>query len=152
MNKETIYSKENNNIDELAKLVNISTELLTKMMDQAESVKSKSYSPYSKFRVAAVLVTDSGNIYKGCNVENASYGMTLCAERVAATAAVTAGEKKFGQIFLITDSAKPEFPCGACLQFLAEFNPELKINAYARDGRKKSAKLSDILKSKFRFR
>jgi len=121
------------------------------ILDVLRQLLKNSYSPYSKFRVAAVIVTDSGNIYKGCNVENASYGMTLCAERVAATAAVSAGEKKFRQIFLITDSAKPEFPCGACLQFLAEFNPKLKITTYAGDGRKKSAKLSDILKSKFKF-
>jgi len=122
------------------------------ILDVLRQVLKNSYSPYSKFRVAALIETKSGNIYKGCNIENASYSMTLCAERVAAAAAVSAGEKKFRQLFLITDSVKPEFPCGACLQFLAEFNPALKISAYARDGRKKSAKLSEILKSKFRFR
>lgn len=120
-------------------------------LDVLRHLLKKSYSPYSKFRVAAVLETKSGNFYKGCNIENASYGLTLCAERVAAANAVTKGEKKFERLVLITDSVKPEFPCGACLQFLAEFNPDLKITTYSRSGRKKSAKLSDILKTKFKL-
>jgi len=121
------------------------------ILDVLRHLLKKSYSPYSKFRVAAVLETEQGNFYKGCNVENASYGLTLCAERVAAANAVTQGEKKFRQLFLITDSAKPEFPCGACLQFLAEFNPDLEITTYSKSGRKKSANLSEILKTKFKF-
>jgi len=123
MNKETIYSKENNNIDELAKLVNISTELLTKMMDQAESVKSKSYSPYSKFQVGCCLLTSKGTLVNGTNVENVAYGSTICAERSAIVSSVSNGESSFS-LFVVTSNLENFLtPCGACRQCIVEFGP-----------------------------
>ena len=90
------------------------------LITSAENAKNKSYSPYSKFRVGAALLTDDGNIYNGANVENASYGLTICAERTAAFDAVLQGEKKFKAIAIASDSEDYISPCGACRQVLAE--------------------------------
>ncbi len=90
------------------------------LITSAENAKNKSYSPYSKFRVGAALLTDDGKIYNGANVENASYGLTVCAERTAAFEAVLQGEKKFKAIAIASDSNDYISPCGACRQVLAE--------------------------------
>jgi len=83
------------------------------------------YAPYSKFPVGAAVQTLSGRIFQGVNVENASFGLTICAERVAAASAVAAGEQDFVAIAIASPSGVP--PCGACRQFLAEFNPALSV-------------------------
>lgn len=94
-----------------------------------------SYSPYSGFKVGACLVTDNGKTYTGCNVENASYGASICAERTAALKAVSDGYRKFKAVYICGDSAKPVIPCGVCLQFLAEFaSPGMKIVCCDRTG------------------
>ncbi len=111
----------------------------------------KSYSPYSKFRVAACLLTQSGSKYFGVNIENSSFSLTICAERVAAACAVKEGDTKFKKLYLLTDSTKPELPCGACRQFLAEFNPHLEIISFAQNGKKRKAKLNEILKLQFKL-
>jgi cytidine deaminase len=91
----------------------------------ALDAQQRAYCPYSDFPVGAALRTASGNIYHGCNVENASFGLTICAERVAASAAVAAGEREFAAIAIASRGGVA--PCGACRQFLAEFNPNLSI-------------------------
>lgn len=91
----------------------------------ALEAQQRAFCPYSSFPVGAALRTDSGRIYLGVNVENASYGLTLCAERVAASTAVAAGEREFLEIAVVTPGGVT--PCGACRQFLAEFNPDLSI-------------------------
>ena len=90
------------------------------LLQIANKAKINSYSPYSKFRVGAVLVTDEGNMYTGVNVENSSYGLTNCAERTAVFKAVTEGEKKFKTIVIVSDSEDFISPCGACRQVLME--------------------------------
>lgn len=101
----------------------------------AKETRKRSYSPYSKFKVGAGLVTASGRVIGGCNVENASYGGAICAERVAILKAVSEGEKKFREIVVVTDAEKPAFPCAFCLQTMAEFfDPETKI--YVANNRK----------------
>lgn len=80
-----------------------------------------SYSPYSSFRVGAAVRMASGRVYTGCNVENASYGLTVCAERVAIQSAVAAGERQVRAIAIVGGHGTPARPCGACLQVLAEF-------------------------------
>jgi len=90
------------------------------LLQIAHKAKKNSYSPYSKFRVGAVLVTDEGNMYTGVNVENSSYGLTNCAERTAVFKAVTEGEKKFRTIVLVSDAEDFISPCGACRQVLME--------------------------------
>jgi cytidine deaminase len=92
----------------------------------AREVKPKAYAPYSEFRVGAAVFA-GGEIFQGVNVENAAYGSTICAERAAALAAVTAGHREFDAIAVVGDSEAPKVPCGACRQFLAEFNPEMRV-------------------------
>ncbi len=92
----------------------------------AREVRNRAYAPYSGFRVGAAVFA-GGDIYQGVNVENAAYGSTVCAERAAATAAVTAGKTEFDAIAVVGDSADPTVPCGACRQFLAEFNPHMRV-------------------------
>lgn len=92
----------------------------------AREAQEKAYAPYSDFHVGAAVFA-GGEIYQGCNVENAAYGSTICAERGAAMAAVLAGHTHFDAIAIVGDSDVPVSPCGSCRQFLAEFNPEMRI-------------------------
>lgn len=93
----------------------------------AREVREKAYAPYSRFQVGAALRTKSGRVFCGCNVENLSYGLTVCAERAAVFAAVAAGETEFEAIAVVADSVQPVTPCGACRQVLVEFSGDLKI-------------------------
>jgi cytidine deaminase len=92
----------------------------------AREAQEKAYSPYSKFRVGAAVYAD-GEIFQGVNIENAAYGSTLCAERSALAAAVTAGYQDLSAIAIVGDSTSPTVPCGACRQALAEFNPAMRV-------------------------
>lgn len=103
------------------------------LRDAAEAAKHRAYAPYSGFRVGAALETERGTIVTGCNVENASYGLTICAERNAVAAAVTAGHTTFRRIALVSDSPRPISPCGACRQFLSEFGEDLVVESHAGD-------------------
>ncbi len=95
------------------------------LIQSALDAQRQAYCPYSKFPVGAALRTATGNIFQGTNVENASFGLTICAERVAASSAVAAGEREFSAIVVVSQGGAS--PCGACRQFLAEFNPKLSI-------------------------
>jgi cytidine deaminase len=93
----------------------------------AREVREKAYAPYSHFQVGAALRTKSGRVFCGCNVENLSYGLTVCAERAAIFAAVAAGETEFEAIAVVADSVQPVTPCGACRQVLVEFSGDLQV-------------------------
>jgi cytidine deaminase len=93
----------------------------------AREVREKAYAPYSHFKVGAALRTRSGRVFRGCNVENLSFGLTVCAERAAVFAAIAAGEIGFEAIAVVADSVQPVTPCGACRQVLAEFSSDLPI-------------------------
>ena len=95
------------------------------LRDAARKVREKAWAPYSKYHVGAAVLTDSGEIFTGCNVENASYGLTICAERVAVCSAVAHGHRAFRAI-CISLTGVP-VPCGACRQFLMEFSPQLPV-------------------------
>jgi cytidine deaminase len=102
----------------------MSTDELIKIATEA---RKTAYAPYSHFAVGAAVLTKTGKLFSGCNVENASLGLTICAERSAVAAAVAAGCRDLAAVAVVTDSNKPALPCGACRQVLAEFNPDVKI-------------------------
>jgi cytidine deaminase len=93
----------------------------------AREAQEKAYAPYSMFRVGAAIYGADGEIYEGCNIENAAYPATLCAEAGALSAAVAAGVRDIEAIAIVGDSEAPTVPCGTCRQRLAEFNPELRV-------------------------
>ena len=97
------------------------TNKKTELIEQARLSQKNAYSPYSKFSVGAALLTKEDKIFTGCNVENVSYGLSMCAERAALFKAVSEGYKEFIAIAISTSSEKPTFPCGACRQVLSEF-------------------------------
>jgi cytidine deaminase len=102
-------------------------ELHRELVSEALAAKDKAYAPYSKFRVGAALLTESGEIFTGCNVENASYGLANCAERTAVFKAVSAGHTKFQAIAVVSDSKQHASPCGACRQVLVEFGLDIQV-------------------------
>ncbi|WP_195696731.1 cytidine deaminase [Priestia megaterium] len=91
------------------------------LIDEAIAASKQAHVPYSQFHVGAALLTTHGKIYRGCNIENASYGLTNCAERTAIFKAVSEGDKQFSAIAVVGDTDGPISPCGACRQVLAEF-------------------------------
>jgi len=105
----------------------------------------RGYVPYSKFAVGAAVQCKSGAVFAGSNIENVSYGLTICAERVAIGSAVAAGEREFVAIAVLADTIEPIAPCGACRQFLAEFSPDLVIVSATVAGDRKIENLSNLL-------
>lgn len=100
---------------------------IQRLVAHARRARRRAYAPYSKFHVGAALLTRSGKVFTGCNVENASYGLTICAERNAVFQAVAAGEREFAAIAITAESKRAVRSCGACLQVLAEFAPRLRV-------------------------
>jgi cytidine deaminase len=97
------------------------------LVAKAKHARQHAYAPYSNFQVGAALLTKDGRVFEGCNVENSTYGLAVCAERTAVVSAVAAGVKDFEKIAIVVDTPKPAAPCGMCLQTLAEFEPDLAL-------------------------
>ena len=99
----------------------------TKLYEIATKARENASAKYSKFKVGAAIRTKSGHIYFGCNVESSSFGLSICAERVALFTALSNGEKEFDSIIIVSDSATPTSPCGACRQVLYDYAPNIKV-------------------------
>lgn len=111
----------------------------------ARDARMRAYAPYSGFAVGAALLCSTGRIFTGCNVENLSLGLTICAERAAVSAAVAGGERCFSRIAIVADSREPISPCGACRQVLAEFAPSLSVCSSTLRGGMFVSDLSQLL-------
>ena len=123
---------------------------LIQLLDEAKRAMQNAYAPYSGFKVGAALLDRNGNIHTGCNVENASYGLTICAERAAVAKAVSENVQEFAAIAIFADSDQVISPCGACRQVLAEFNPEMKVIMANLEGATKETTLTELLPDPFR--
>ena len=123
--------------------------LAAQLINEARKVRERAYAPYSNFKVGAALLGKSGAVYTGCNVENASYGAAICAERSAVVKAISEGERSFTALAVVTDSRKPGAPCGICRQFLSEFGLDLWIILANLDGVIVESNLRDYLPAAF---
>ncbi len=125
-----------------------------RLIRQAAAARRRAYAPYSKFRVGAALLTAGGRVVPGCNVENASYGLTLCAERTALATAVAGGHHDIRAVAVVAGGRQPVRPCGACLQVLAEFcrpDTPIVLAAAGRPAAFRVFRLRDLLPHAFRM-
>jgi cytidine deaminase len=119
------------------------------LIERAREAQREAYATYSGFKVGAAILAEGGEVFSGCNVENSSYGLTICAERVAVFKAVSEGKRKFKSVVVFSD--RLVFPCGACLQVLAEFSPGMEVYLATNQGKVKKYNLSDLLPKPFRI-
>jgi cytidine deaminase len=124
-------------------------EKVKELVEAAREVREKAYAPFSNFRVGAALETGSGEVFTGCNVENASYGLTMCAERVAIFKAISEGEKDFARIAVIADTKELTPPCGACRQIIWEFCGDIPVTMANLQGATETLQMSELLPRAF---
>jgi len=122
---------------------------LDPLIDAALVVREHAHAPFSKFKVGAALLDDSGHIYTGCNVENVTYGLTICAERVAVFKAISEGARKFTRIAVAADTDVLTPPCGACRQILWEFCGDIEVLLTNLHGKTESWRLKDLFPRPF---
>lgn len=115
------------------------------LVEKALAGRDHAYAPYSDFKVGAALLTAAGQVYAGGNVENISFGLTMCAERVAVGSAIAESARDWQLLAIVADSKEPVVPCGACRQVLAEFNPKLRIISSTLNGQTAEFRLDDLL-------
>ncbi len=119
------------------------------LIEAARGMLPRAYAPYSGFRVGAALLASDGRVFTGCNIENASYSVTLCAERCALSVAVAAGAREFLSLALISSSSDLCYPCGVCRQALLEFSPSIRLICAGGDGMFETFSLEDLLPRSF---
>ncbi len=127
--------------------------MIRSLYDMAVKATENAYAPFSGFRVGAALLADSGRVYKGVNIENSSYGATICAERTAFVKAISEGERSFTAIAVAADADKPTeaLPCGICRQFIYEFAPDIYVITGKDREHLNARKLSELLPEGFRL-
>jgi cytidine deaminase len=121
------------------------------LINLAKSAAGNAHAPYSGLNIGSVLIADDGNVFAGVNVENSSYGLTICAERNAVAAAVAAGCKSFTKLVIFSSLSPPAVPCGACLQVLLEFNRNLPIVCANDKGEIEHHNLNELLPAGFKL-
>lgn len=119
------------------------------LKEAALRVLGNAYSPYSNIGVAAAVLTNKGNVYTGVNIENSSYGLTVCAERNAIAAAISSGERDFIRMTIVTDSELVKSPCGSCRQVIFEFNKNMPIEFFGPGGYHRSFNSAELLPEGF---
>ncbi len=124
---------------------------MTDLVLEAKKARENAVAPFSKFRVGAALRTAGGRIFHGCNVENCTYGLTVCAERVALLSALAAGERKFTAIAVVTQSDEPSTPCGPCRQLMWEYCGDIDVTLANLEGKTIEYKLSTLFPYPFNF-
>lgn len=120
------------------------------LIAMAKEVMQRAYAPYSRFQVGAALLAKDGRVFLGCNVENASFGATICAERTAVTKAVSEGVREFEKIAIVASSGEYAAPCGICRQVLYEFMPEGSVVLWSKDEGELETPLRELLPMGFR--
>jgi cytidine deaminase len=118
---------------------------LRELAAQATKARLQAHAPFSRFKVGAALRTRAGDVITGCNVENASYGLTMCAERVAIFKAISEGQRDFDAVAVVADSPRLTAPCGACRQLLWEFGGDIWVHIVDLRGHSRSVRMSDLL-------
>ncbi len=121
-----------------------------RILELLKETKKQALAKYSRFHVSAILVTEDEHLITGFNIESSSYGLTICAERVALFKALSEGYRKFNRIYIMSDLQKPCPPCGACRQVLMDYASNIKVIMYSDDGQKDEAFLSDLMPHAFR--
>ena len=121
------------------------------LVQEATEARENAAAPFSKFKVGAALRTAAGKVYRGCNVENSTYGLTVCAERVALLSAIAAGDRKFTAIAVVTQSDEPSTPCGPCRQLMWEYCGDIDVTLANLDGKRVEYKLSTLFPHPFNF-
>ena len=119
------------------------------LIEKAKRARLRAYAPYSNFKVGAALLTKSGKVYTGANVENSTFGLTVCAERIAVFKAVNKGDKEFTKIAVVADKNQPVTPCGACRQVFSEFVKDMKIVCANLKGKVDRYTLKELLPEAF---
>ena len=118
-------------------------------MAEARAARDRAYAPYSQFDVGAALLADDGRVIPGANVENASYGLSMCAERTAAFRAASEGARRLVAVAVVASNEEPTWPCGACRQVLWEFGPDMMVVSEGSGGRREERRLADLLPDAF---
>jgi cytidine deaminase len=119
------------------------------LIAEAEKARQNAYAPYSNFKVGAAVESDNGDIYIGCNVESASYGLTVCAERVAIWKGISRGEKHFSRIAVVVDTEELTPPCGVCRQIIWEFCGDVPVILSNLHGKRETVMMSELLPRAF---
>ena len=136
-------------LNEIYKRSNSMRHIFQELIEKAKEARLKAYAPYSKFKVGSAVLTGNDDIFTGCNIENASFGLSICAERVAIFKAISSGCKIIKAIAIICDTEKPCSPCGACRQVMVEFSPEMEVIMVNLQNQTNIAKAKELLPGYF---